>query len=490
MLISTFLVIRSIPDVYESRATIVVAGRQDDRQAIAARVAAVTERLTSREFLESLIQRHNLYPDAIASGVLEGAVFGMRRNITVDTKWRGDRPETVTLAYRNHDPSLAKAVAADLLATFGEVNQAIEKQLGDESKAIATELSEIEARLTAVAQKSATTAARRSAVSRVASTLSQIRNERSATADSLETLGDKQYALERQITEQKRLIGEQEKLAAVAVTDARQGGSYGVLSVRKAELEASLQDYTTQYKDKHPKVIQTRNQLSEIKKQMAELTAASSGAPSNSNEARELRSMQRELSKLETDLEVARRESSRKNRRLGSTPNFGSIATGGDFSGGTDGSMGVEYDSLKSRYTALLSREDSLRKLQLMAAGLDPGLFQIVDTPATPQLPSGPNRFKLQLLGLGLALFVGLLAAALIEGPRLFAIHDDRDVEYYLGTRVIALIPESFTPVERGRMRRLLLTRGVGVLLLLLALIPALFFLLNYSRVFQMIANR
>ena len=60
MLVSTFLVIADIPNVYESRASIVVAGRQEDRYAIAARVAAITEGMVSRSFLDDIVQRHGL----------------------------------------------------------------------------------------------------------------------------------------------------------------------------------------------------------------------------------------------------------------------------------------------------------------------------------------------------------------------------------------------------------------------------------------------
>jgi len=79
---------------------------------------------------------------------------------------------------------------------------------------------------------------------------------------------------------------------------------------------------------------------------------------------------------------------------------------------------------------------------------------------------------------------------ALVEAPRLFAIRDDRDVRYYLGAPVVALIPETLTPYEQGRYRRLMLARMVGVLVLGAVAVPALVLLLNQLRIFQLLASR
>ena len=97
---------------------------------------------------------------------------------------------------------------------------------------------------------------------------------------------------------------------------------------------------------------------------------------------------------------------------------------------------------------------------------------------------------KLQLIGLVIALALGLLAAIASQAPRLFEVRDDRDVNYYLGAPVIALIPESFTPVERGRQRTMTLARRGLLLLLGVVLVPGLILLLNQIGLFQLLASR
>jgi succinoglycan biosynthesis transport protein ExoP len=494
MFIAAFIVINRLPDIYEARASVVVTGKHDDRQAIADRVAAVRERLTSRQFLESVAQRHTIPAGTTRGGTIEAAVGRMRKDIKLDTQMRGDFPEMLSIKYRNSDPQVANDVATDLVSIFGNMNEAVEKQMADEASALDAELNQIEGRLDQLSLKRASAHGAGSGRPRV--DFNALRAERTAAASSIDTLTDKQFALEREIAEQKRQIAEQQKIVKSAPSEARSNSSYGVLLVRKAELEAQLKDYATQYTEKNPKVTQAQTQLAEINRQIAQLSAGEQGGPANSAEARELRTLQRELSRMETELQVTQRELERKKQALASTPSAAAIPAGAPVAATSAGPSdptpvpGSEYDRLKDRYEAILKRQESLQYARTTAAGLDPGLFQIVEMPVVPQAPVGPDRLKLMLLALALSLALGLAVAVAFEIPGLFSIRDDRDVEYYLGAPVIVLIPETLTPSEQGRTRRLLLTRALGLLLLAAILVPALVLLLNNLRVFHVLAGR
>lgn len=489
MLISTFLMIERLPNVYESQASVVIAGLQNDRQTVNSRVAATTERLTSRAFLEPVVQQQNPY--GTASGNLDGAIARMRQDIKVDTTYRSDFPERITVTYRHSDPTVAKSVLTDLISAFDNMNQAMEKQLSEQSSSLASEIASVENRLRDMGKLRSAIAMRSSAGGRAASEVSAIRAQRLAVASSIETLTDKRFALEQQIAEQQRQIAEQQKIVKQAPSDTRASGSYGVLLVRKAELEGQLKDYATQYTDKNPKVIQARNQLAEINHQMAQLNAGGEqGGAINSAEARELRAMQRELARMQTELAITERELERKKR---SAPDSSSVmpsvaaisAPAAVSAAGNDTPVQADYETLRNRYDRLLSRQEQLERTQVSTAGLDPGVFQIVDMPAEPRVPIGPNRFKYRMFALALALGVALLVALAIELPKLYAITDDRDVEYYLGVRVIALIPETIAPA-RPEPRRLLPGRATGALLVTVLLFGILL-LLKYPQVFKVL---
>ena len=75
---------------------------------------------------------------------------------------------------------------------------------------------------------------------------------------------------------------------------------------KKSKIEADIQSYSDQYTDKHPKMIQLRNQLAEINRHINRLEAQTAGASplSMTPEGRDLIAMRRDLRRMEADLEV------------------------------------------------------------------------------------------------------------------------------------------------------------------------------------------
>src|SRR4030095_934475 len=149
----------------------------------------------------------------------------------------------------------------------------------------------------------------------------------------------------------------------------------------------------------------------------------------------------------------------------------------------------AEYDGLMGRYTWLLSKQDSLQMLS-GDEGQKMGMCQMIDAPLAQPAPVGPNRLYLILFGLGIALALGVLAAAAREIPRLFMIQNARDVEYYLGAPVLAMIPETMTPFERSRRRRLRGLRLLGFGVMVAVMIPVIFTVLDRTQAFQILATR
>jgi hypothetical protein len=117
-------------------------------------------------------------------------------------------------------------------------------------------------------------------------------------------------------------------------------------------------------------------------------------------------------------------------------------------------------------------------------------VFQVIDAPLAQPAPVAPNRLFLKLIGLGIALALGLLIAIAREIPRLFLIQNDRDVEYFLGTPVLAVIPETSTSVQRSRRRVLWGLRWLGLALLLGSMIPIFVIIIDRAQIFQILANR
>lgn len=496
VLTATYIAMGSVRDTYEARALIAISAQSsDERNAIDVQVATVNQYLLSRSNLEPIIQRYQLYG---ANPNLESAVQRMRRDIKLDIKLRDyypQFPESFTITYRHNDPRLARNVTDDLASFFNNTNEMMARRSSDEARALDSMIAGIESRLDEISKLRA--------ANQSSPNLVPNHQDRAQLNSAIDTLSDKQYSLLQQISSQRQQIAEQEKIVKTTpvTTGARYSNSYGVLLVRKSQLEAQLKDYLTQYTEKNSKVIQARNELDEVNNQLNQLDSGNSNNPVlMTPELRELRTLQRDLGRLETEMTITEREIARKRQAVSLLPDI-TLPAGAALS--PDSSTGPslaekakanlqiddERSRLLTRYQLLVGKRDAMLKLNGGAGAIQSGLFQIVDRPALPQTPVSPNRLKLILFALGLAAAGALASAAFLELTKLTTIQDQRDVEFYLGAPVMAFIPETLTPAESSIKRKLFAIRGFGWLVLAAALVPVIALVLKQLQVFQILAK-
>ncbi len=499
VLIATLLIIRRIPNLYESRSLIVISGQANDDQPLPGMLfASLTQQIASRGNLAAIIHRYDLYrKDSGQAPDLDAAVARLRKEIKLDIKMRNyypDAPESLAISYRYIDPTIAQRVMGDLVDVFEQANVAMREQTSRELERTGAMIAEVETRMNELAQQSELAILRNGSAGSLDSAPSAVRAQRLSISGSIDSLDDKEFMLERQIDEQKRQITEQEKQASSATlaNGLTASGAYGVLLARRAEVEGQIKDLATVATEKNPKVIQARSQLAVINREIARLESSSPPAAAIllSPEARELRTMQRELQRLQIELEVTRRDLSRKTQSLTKLPNSETTtALAETVQADRLNQSKAEYDRLLGRYNLLKDKQDSLQKLSGGGAS-NTAMFQVIDSPNVSQKPVAPNRNLLRLLGLGIALGLGLLVTAAREFLRLLMINDDRDVEYYLGAPVLALIPETLTPVERRRRRWLWSLRWLWLGLLSAMMIPIFVVVFDRLQIFQLLGSR
>ncbi|MEN3333160.1 MAG: protein tyrosine kinase modulator [Blastocatellia bacterium] len=495
VLLAAFVVVINVPHLYESRTRIVVSGQIYDRQANSAQIAAVTEQITSRANLEGLINRYHLFAPV---SNMDRATSDLASAIKLETKYRSDSnfPESFTLAFRDTDPKVAQQVVSDLLGVFNQANATLEHQATEEARQIRSEIADLESQLAQNHRTRAASAASASAASRAAGYAERARSERNAISASVEQLHDRQYALQQQIANQKKAIVQQQEIVRIAVpTDDRGNSSMGALLRRKGELEAQIKHYLEQYTDKYPKLVTAREQLADVEQRIIEARASGEGTRTSqaTPEAQQLRQMQTELSRTETELEIVERELGRKQEAAAhggvptvAAPLVSAAPVAGDYSSASD----YTTEGLKERYTQLLKRQEALSVFQPSPAGPAAPFFQIVDEPNLPQQPAAPGRAKLMMFALAMALGAALVAAVIVELPRFTRIHDERDIKYFLGVPVVALLPENLTATERNTEARRQFARRLRFLLLGAAIIPVLAFILNFTHIFHILGSK
>ena len=452
-----FVAVGRMPNVYESRAVLLISAQDSNVEALSARISEVTQDVTSRSSLQPLIERHDLKGSANS----DIAVENMRNRIKVQTRLRNyypEFPESITITYRHEDPRVAQQVVIDLVATFERENEAMREQAEDEANWLGSQMTELEKQLNELGPHTGFP------VANGGGQITDPRMAREALVSTIEALTDKQYALERQISEQKRQIAEHEELveARPATASIDNNGGYGALIVRKAELDALLGEYATQYTERNTKVIQVQAQLQEINRQLALLDGKKPVGTAANPDLRELRALERELIKLETDLEITRRELGREKAALEKLPDVEATAAGESAPNLNRAEAVASYERVLKRYNSVVEKYDLIQKTRMAADG--GVLFRMVDSPNVPEIPAGPKRTMYRAVALALGLGMGLFAGGLAEVRRLFLIHDHRDVAYFLGVPLLAVIPETSGSVQESTDWRHMLARKFAVL--------------------------
>jgi len=499
MMIAAINAMRTVRNVYEASALVAISIQSsEERSAVDVQVAAANQHLLSRANLEPIVKRYRLYN---GNNNIDAAVELLRKDLKVETKVRDYYPQfpiSFTITYKHADPILAMQVTNDLATYFDNSNEVIEKRNAEEVNALEISINELETSLKSLNKQ-------RIAKEQSAGNQNTVKVQRATLKTALDALNDKEFGLNQRITQQKRLVNEQEKILKVLPSgsnDFARSSAYGVLLAERARLEAQLKDQKSQYTEKNSKVIQTQSQISEVNKQLTQMDEkrSQSGLDASSPETGELRGLRRELTGLETDLELVQRDIKRKQQALSLLPeiedspsdivlNDANLYAQSAGAGQKDIEGNTEYNLLFNRYSTLLEKRDSLRKFGKAGAIVGSGIFQTIDKAIVPVNPISPNRLKLLIISIVMALGIGIMAAFVIEAPKLLMVQDERDVEYLLGAPVIGLIPETLTVSESRHFRKLFLVRALGVLAFAVILVPALIILLKKSQIFQLLAK-
>jgi riboflavin transporter FmnP len=94
------------------------------------------------------------------------------------------------------------------------------------------------------------------------------------------------------------------------------------------------------------------------------------------------------------------------------------------------------------------------------------------------------------IIAMIMGLITGLVAAVIAEIPRLVRLHDERDVNYFIGVPMLAAIPNTPTETERRLAQRRSAVRAMTILIIGVAAVPLLAFILNASRLFHIIGYK
>jgi polysaccharide chain length determinant protein (PEP-CTERM system associated) len=473
-----------LPSVWTAKATVLVT-RQEIPEALVrstlstdpeARLLTLTHEILDTPRLTKIIQDNDLYPAMRRSQPAADVVERMRKDIRVEVqdererRGREWRSLIFTVAYTATDPAVAARVTNTVAALFTEENrrqreqqaagatQFFENQLGELRTRLATQ----EQRITAYKERN----------------LGELPEQREVNLRTLERLQQQlQLAHEnnRRASERRQMITQSLNDLDLASALGGTGGMGAGLTVAPGETAAArlsilrneLAALQTTYSDKYPDVIQMKEQIRILEGRVAEentkaaAVAASpkTAAAPTSRQARDLRlagqnpyvlSLMQQLDQASVESKATTDEIGNLNRqlavyqrRLEMTPKREQELA----------LITRDYETTRDLFRSLLAKRgeaDVAADLEQRQKG---ETFRVIEAATLPERPAGPNRIRLLLVGIALALGAAGVAVILAEQVDT-SYRRAEEVRATAGVPVLSTIPRIVTEADRlGALR-------------------------------------
>ena len=468
-----------LPSLWTAKSTILV-----DRQKIPesfvkstittdveAQLLGLSQQIMSSGQLMKIIEAHNLYPELRQKRSADEVVERMRRNIRIEVQ-NDDRdrrnPRTVgfSVLYTTTTPKTAMTIANELAALY--VNEDVryrEKHSVSASEFLDTQLKEVRERLQNQERRVAEFKERN---------MGELPEQREANLRTLDRLQQQlQSAQEtlRRANERRQLLTQ--TLAEVDQTGGAVAGPAGspnpspaeAAAARLSVLKQELAQMQSRYNDKYPDVVALKDQIRALEAKMAAEPAAAAretqakatvavakkdgkelrAVPQNSYVQNLLQQLDQATIEARTstdEVKGLRDQIALYQRRIENTPRREQEAA----------QITRDYESTRELFRSLLGKRGEAE----MAADLEQRQqgehFRIIDAAGLPDRPAGPNRFRLVLVALVLALGVSGIAVVIAE-------HTDTSYRSAEEVRMLEMVPVLSTipkiVTERDRRRRL-----------------------------------
>ena len=492
-----------LPSLWTARATVLV-NRQEIPEAfvkstvntdVDARLLTLTQDVLDTPRLSKIIEENNLYPSLRRTKAMPDVVERMRKDIAIDVKEppeRRGRESTslvFTVAYTTTDPVVSARVTNTLASLFSEENRRQrEQQAVGTSEFLEAQLRELRTKLAGQEQK--ITAYKELH-------LGELPEQKEVNLRTLERLQQQlslAYENNRRATERRQNISQSmnnlDLASAMAGSPAAAAAGPMVtpaetaaarLSILRQEL-AALQ---TTYSDKYPDVIQMKEQIRLTERRVAEeekkLAAAQAAAPSPGSSpkaqlTRSNRDMQLavqnpyvlSLMQQRDQADVEAKASADEIKGLGGQ--IGQYQRRLEMTPKREQELALitrDYETTRDMFRTLLAKRgeaDIAAELEQRQKG---ERFRVIDQARLPERPAGPNRMRLLIVGLVLALGAAGVAVVLAEQVDT-SYRRAEEVRATAGVPVLSTIPRIVTEDDRlhaARQRRMALAAvAVGLL--------------------------
>ncbi|MEP6703199.1 MAG: hypothetical protein ABJB34_00175 [Acidobacteriota bacterium] len=475
------------------------------------RVQAMKQDVLSRESVEGMIARFDLYPAERAAGEQINRLMGrFDSSVNVNPNTAEDRKVLgLEVTFQYPSPETAQAVTAALAEKYVSL-QTVEstqsakttRQFIDEQMAQAkSKLDGLEKERLGIMLQNVDTLPESS--QGLIAQLQGLRQREETISKEKESLMTERGRLQesiRAMNSQARLIenfGEKEtQEAAAQASRIEDTPAYAGLVQRRAELNSKLSTLQKQYREKHPDIIQAQTDIEKLDEELEKLSKSTDNrvkqASQSSQRKADMQKKSLDIEKEKAESQIAQIERQLQARDVEVGNNAGHIA-GLEAKINTIPNVKValegvnnQYQSAKANYDELLKKYNNAQQQVQLESNAQGETIRITDPANLPFKPeNSTKRWFYALLGTGTGTALGLVLAAFFEIPRLFKIQTLDDAAFYTRLPVLAAVPSLLTDAEIGSRRRAHRMKVLTGALASLASVPLLIAVLQISRVFE-----
>jgi polysaccharide chain length determinant protein (PEP-CTERM system associated) len=491
-----------LPDLYKASAIVVIERPLPDgvvrptvSNELESRLYQIRQEVLSRERLTGLVKKYNLYPELRKKTGFEDVLTQAREDI----HWEPNGPEQVsgrtktvafTLTYTGTDQRTVADVSNAIAQFFAEHNSTM--RAGEAKRAAQVLQEQVEsARQQMLSQE----ARMREFTLRNQSQLPQAAGVAMAAYQSFAD------ELRRNLDDQRRNQELRDKLLE-GLEDASTvaAAAKGVLATDPSgvpvskEMAEANEHLTQARKDlaeaerkgfgaNHPEIKDANSRIAAAEKEVQDQRArdlaafkakqaldsqrqAVSGAPQNlaalPKSKRTINDFDNEIKRLKDGETVLRQQITALQARFDSTP------------GVQEGYLQLQrdYSSAKENYDVMARKLDEAKLSESIETGHQGENFRILDPAVPPEGPSAPDRLRLVLMGLLLAL--AAMAAAIVVAEQLDrSFHSVDEVREFTAVPVLATIPQIGSSPRRGWARTAFNTASAVAAVALVATLSA-----------------
>lgn len=477
------------PKMYKSSALIMYErstinpGTQSilDNQARAKeQIATLTQQVTSRSNLETLIKQHDLYP-ALRQNMPMGNVVDMMRRDHI--QFERDLGDVFKVSFQGNTPDKVMLVTNALAARFIEENLIYrEEKVVETSEYVEDELNmakkgldEKEGAMRDYKLKYYNEMPQQLQIN--ISRLNSLHNQLQNTQNSIQDLDRTRILIQEQISVRKESLHQNtfpdhqltlQTPAPPSLSALTESGSYPMVrSQEHALIQSKIDALLLRYTPNHPEVKRLQNRLDVLSTGSArqettvptanESTADENAAspiadlPSTDLTAKDAQLMQLELQLKEASFNIEKL----KEEKIAITKEIEKYQQWINMAPVREAEWSAltrDYSQLSSHYERLVTRNlqaDSAKSLERRQKGSQ---FKIVESAYYPEKPFNPDFMKIILISVGLGLGSGIGLAFLLETLDT-SFKDANDIERYIDIGVLCSIPYIATDRER-RMNR------------------------------------